>query len=246
MSQSTVESPVAGKIALVTGANRGIGKAIVETLLANGASKVYLAVRNPESAALLAQQYPDRVVTLQADLGSDVSIQALARSANDVDIVINNAGVLEIAKALDASAVQAMGHEININVYGLLRIAQAFAPVLEARKGVLVQLNSVASVVSFADFATYSASKAAAYSLTLALKESLAAKGVRVVSVHPGPIATEMGAKAGLAEVAEPPSVVAEAIISALAEGDFHVFPDTAAQQLYGAYRPYAEAANLA
>jgi len=242
MSQPVKTTSIKDKTALVTGANRGIGKAIVEALLEHGARKVYLAVRNPESTTDLTQRYGKKVVTLQADLASDESIQALASQAKDVDIVINNAGVLEIASALSDNAIQALTNEFNINVFGLLRIANAFAPILEAKGGALVQLNSVASIKNFPDCATYSASKAAAYSLTQSLNDNFSAKGVQVVSVHPGPIATDMGDKVGLTKIAEPPSVVAEAIIAGLENGHFHVFPDTFAQQIYGAYRPYVEA----
>lgn len=108
-----------GKIALVTGANRGIGKAIVDSLIEHGASKVYLAVRNPESTVELAKQYGDKVVTLQANVGDDASISALAQAAKDVNIVINNAGVVQPADLLSADAFAALKHELNVNTYGL-------------------------------------------------------------------------------------------------------------------------------
>jgi short-subunit dehydrogenase len=99
----------------------------------------------------------------------------------------------------------------------------------------------VASIKSFADFGTYSASKAAAYSLTQALRDELADKGVSVLSVHPGPIATDMADAAGLSAMAEPPSVVAQNIVNALQAGDFHLFPDSMAKQVGGVYRNFAE-----
>jgi short-subunit dehydrogenase len=104
-----------------------------------------------------------------------------------------------------------------------------------------VQLNSVASLKNFADFATYCASKAAAYSITQALREELASQNTLVVSVHPGPIKTDMASDAGLAEMADPPEVVSEAIVAALEAGTFHVFPDTMARQFGEAYASFAE-----
>jgi NAD(P)-dependent dehydrogenase (short-subunit alcohol dehydrogenase family) len=232
---------IENKIALVTGANRGIGKAIVESFLEHGAKKVYLAVRNPESTRELAQKYGDKVVTLQVDVADADSIKNLAEHAKDVNVVVNNAGVLEIADPLSSNVEEALTKELNINVFGLIRIAKAFAPILEANSGALVQLNSVASIKNFTGFSTYSASKAAAYSLTQGLRDQLAPKGITVLSVHPGPIATDMGKKAGF-EVADPSSSVSEGIVASLKVGDFHLFPDTVAKQFEGAYQGFADA----
>lgn len=233
---------IENKVALVTGANRGIGKAIVESFLAHGAKKVYLAVRNPESTTELAKQYGDRVVTLQADVADSESIRQLAAHTQDVEIVVNNAGILEIADPLSDNSEDALAKEMNVNVYGLLRVAKAFTPILEAKGGgALVQLNSVASIKNFGGFSTYSASKAAAYSLTQGLRDELAPKGISVLSVHPGPIKTDMGDKAGFTE-ADSVTSVSEGIVSSLQAGDFHLFPDTVAKQFEGAYKSYADA----
>lgn len=124
----------------------------------------------------------------------------------------------------------------------MIRVAEAFAPVLKANGGgALVQLNSVVSIKTFPAFATYSASKAASYAITQALRESLAEQGTEVVSVHPGPIATDMAKSVGLEETAEPPSLVANAIFDALENKTFHVFPDSMAKQLWAGYQNYAE-----
>src|SRR5262249_43812902 len=190
---------VKDKVALVTGANRGIGKSIVETLLKNGAKKVYAAVRNPDSAADLVRKSGGRVVAVELDLAKPATITAAAKTAKDVQLGVSNAGVLKAASPLDTGAIAALQFEIDVNVFGLIHMAQAFAPVLAANGGgAFVQLNSVASLKSFADFATYSASKAAAYSITQGLREKLKPQGTLVVSVHPGPIATDMADAAGL------------------------------------------------
>lgn len=241
MTNSAEDKYMQGKVALVTGANRGIGKAIVGSFLAHGASKVYLAVRNPESTAELAQEFGDKVVTLQADVSDDASVQRLAKQAQDVDIVVNNAGILAVADPLAAEAQQALQREFNVNVFGLLRVAQAFSPLLVAKgRGALVQLNSIASLKNFTPFSTYSASKAASYSLTQGLRDVLAAKGVQVLSVHPGPIATDMASQAGF-DQADPVSMVSEGIVSALASGDFQLFPDTMAKQFGEMYQSFAD-----
>ena len=232
---------IQGSIALVTGANRGIGKAIVEGLLAHGASKVYAAVRDVKSADELVRVHGDRVVPVELDLSRPETVQAAAKEASDVTLVVNNAGVLRNATPLVDDAEESLKFEMDVNVYGLIRVAQVFAPVLKANGGGgLAQLNSVASLKNFPAFATYSASKAASYSITQALKWLLKEDGIQVVSVHPGPIATDMASAAGLDDIAEPPSLVADAIVDAFANDQFHAFPDSMAKQIGQAYEDFA------
>jgi NAD(P)-dependent dehydrogenase (short-subunit alcohol dehydrogenase family) len=233
---------ISGKTALVTGANRGIGKAIVESFINSGAAKVYAAVRDPASAKPLVDQFGSKVVPIKLDLSDAQTILDAAKKATDVQVVVNNAGILKTASPLDSHAIQSLLAEFDVNVFGLLRVAQAFAGTLKANGGgAFVQLNSVVSIKTFPDFATYCASKAAAYSITQALRDKLGAQGTAVLSVHPGPIATDMAATAGLQDVADPPSVVGDGIVAALKAGDFHLFPDTMAKQIGGAYQSFAE-----
>ncbi|SCY60892.1 Short-chain dehydrogenase [Nitrosospira sp. Nl5] len=233
---------IAGKIALVTGANRGIGKAIVDVFLHNGATKVYAAVRNPGSAAPLVERYGDKVVPVCVDLAKPETITALAEATKDAQVVVNNAGVFIASTPMDSDAINSLELAMKINVFGLIRMAQAFAPVLKINGGgAFVQLNSVASLKCTASFATHSASKAAAYSITQALRELLGRQGTAVLSVHPGLIATDMSSAAGLAGLAEPPSFVAEGIVIALKAGEFHLFPDSMARRIGSAYQSFSE-----
>ncbi len=149
--------------------------------------------------------------------------------------------MLQTAEPLSPDVIDVFQTELEVNVYGLLRVAQAFAPALKANGGgVLVQLNSIASLRNFAAFSTYCASKAAAYSFTQALRDTLAAQNTKVISVHPGPIETDMAKHAGFEE-SDPPSMVSDAVLNALRNDDYHVFPDTMAQQFWQAYQPFAE-----
>lgn len=157
-----------------------------------------------------------------------------------MDIVVNNAGVLVPSSPLGDDAEAALRQEMDINVFGLLRVANAFSGILENRKGALVQMNSVASIRNFSDLSTYSASKTASYSLTQGLREKLGEKGVSVVSVHPGPIDTDMAATAGF-EGGEATTTVSEGIVKALEAGDFHLFPDEMAKQFESAYQSFAD-----
>lgn len=231
-----------GANALVTGANRGIGLAIVQALLERGAAKVYAAVRNVESVSQLVAAHRGRIVALELDLAKAETVEAAAMVATDVQLVINNAGVFRSAPLLTAEAEEAFRFELDVNAFGLLRVARAFGIVLKHNGGVLVQVNSVVSLRNAADFATYSASKAAAYSLTQALRDTFNAQGIRVMSVHPGPVLTDMGQAAGLASIAEPPSVVAYGLIKGLESGAFHVFPGNMAGVFWAGYEAFARA----
>ena len=234
------------KTAVVTGANRGIGLTITEQFLAAGAKKVYLAVRSPESVKSLEQHYSNRVQAIQVDVADKASIQNLAAQTTDAEVVVNNAGVLKSAAPTDADAEAALQFEFNINTLGLLRMAQAYEPILAKQpEAAFVQLNSVASIKNFTPFSTYSASKAAAYSLTQGLQESWEDLGIQVLSVHPGPIATDMAKQAGFDE-ADTTEVVAKGIVQALEKGDFLLFPDQVAQQIQTAYQDFANNVILA
>jgi len=231
------------QVLLVTGANRGIGKAIVAGALQRGAQKVYAAVRRLSTADALVAEFGARVVPIHLDLQDPSSIVEAAKIAQDVHHVINNAGVANLTRALSQEAVASLEYEVNVNVSGLIRVAQAFAPILKANGGgSFSQLNSVVSVKTFAEVATYSASKAASYAITQALKEDLAAQGTHVVSVHPGPIKTDMAVDAGFGEGAADPSLVADQLFEAIRNHSFHVFPDPVAQQFWQGYQGYAEA----
>lgn len=231
---------IENKVALITGANRGIGKAIVETFIQKGAAKVYLAVRNTSSTSELEAKYGSKVETIQLDVSDTQSVSEAAKKATDVDIVINNAGVGTPFTTIAEGALEDFSNQLNVNAFGLLRVANSFANTLIERKGALVQLNSVASIKNFAGLSTYSASKAATYSLTQGIKSDLEPKGVTVLSVHPGPIDTDMAAGAGF-EQASPTSAVSEGIVTALANGDFHLFPDEMAKMFEGAYQGFSQ-----
>ncbi len=234
------------KTVLITGANRGIGKAFVDSFMEHGAARIYAAVRTVDSAFPLVEQYEDKIIPIHLDLTDTDSISAAARIAKDVQVVVNNAGVLTKTNPLDEDAISALEFEMNTNVYGLIRMARAFSPVLEANSGsVFVQINSVGSVKYFSPVATYCASKAAAYSITQALWELLGTQGTIVLSVHPGPFATDMADMLGVTKIAEPPSLVPEAVMEALQSGAFHVFPGLYASQLGEAYKEFAASQSI-
>jgi NAD(P)-dependent dehydrogenase (short-subunit alcohol dehydrogenase family) len=248
MSENVNEAghSVKNKIVLITGANRGIGKKLVDECIRQGSAKVYAAVRTLSSAQPLVDQY-ENVHAIYMDLSKPETIEKAALEANDVQIVINNAGILSHTDPLSPNAVQQLEQEMQVNVYGFMHVAQQFAPLLkqnnDASGGVLVQINSVASFrCAVPSVATYSASKAAAFSVTQALRSSLKAQGTMVLSVHPGPIATDMIKGGFLANLqAESPTVVAEEVVQAIESGGFLVFPDPQSKSLGKAYSSFAQ-----
>ena len=197
--------------ALVTGANRGLGAAIAQALVDAGA-KVYGGARDRTTITNA------RVIPVLLDVNSADDILAAARSCGDVSILVNNAGIGRGSTSLAADATDAARAEMETNYFGPMRMAQAFAPVLHRNGGgALVNVLSVLSFVSMPQAATYSASKAAAWSLTNALRMEMRRQGTRVVAVHAGFIDTDMAAGID-AEKISPESVAAQ-IVAAI-EGD--------------------------
>jgi NAD(P)-dependent dehydrogenase (short-subunit alcohol dehydrogenase family) len=196
-----------GSTALVTGANRGIGRAFADDLLRRGAAEVYAGARDPASVG------GDGLVPVALDVTHDDQVAAAARELGDVDLVVNNAGVGSTGAPTTASLDEAR-LQLEVNYLGLLRVSSAFAPVLAANGGgALVNMLSIASWRSGTLLSTYSASKAAAWSITNALRLELAAQGTQVVGVHVGFVDTDL--TTGL----EGPKVSAEEVARAAFDG---------------------------
>ena len=130
-----IKYDIENKTVLVTGANRGIGKIITETFLQKGAKKVYAAVRDPDTVLSLTGQYGKRVEAINIDLERPETIIAASQRAEDVQVVVNNAGVNTRSTPLDMDAVDSLNYEMEINVNGLIRMAQAFSPILKKKWG---------------------------------------------------------------------------------------------------------------
>ena len=180
-------------VVFVTGANRGIGRAIAEEALARGSKKVYAAARNVAGVQDLVDQYPERVVGIQLDVTSDVQIDSAASVAQDVQILINNAGVASYSGFVYDHNPEEARREMETNYFGPLNVTRAFARALvENGNGAVATVVSIGGLVNFPPAATYSASKAAAHSLTQGMRAELAPQGVAVFGVYPGPIDTDM------------------------------------------------------
>ncbi|HWU49258.1 MAG TPA: SDR family oxidoreductase [Asticcacaulis sp.] len=219
-------SNLSGKTVLVTGANRGIGAALVHQLLGAGTAKVYAAARNP---AALPDFKDARVQALQLDITDDASVAAAAKSAGNIDVLINNAGVAAAGEALD-SDLSALQRDMDTNYYGTIRAARAFAPLLPDQTGVIVNVVSVVGLTSAPGMAGYSASKAALQSFTQSLRYSLKPRGVAVLGVYPGPIDTDMARDLPWDKAT--PESAAKAIVEGVEAGETHIFPDPTAQSI--------------
>ncbi len=215
------------KIVLVSGANRGIGAATVRALLKAGVTKVYAGARKVGSLPDFADS---RVVPLQLDVSDDASVEAAASAAQDIDVLINNAGTLAYGDVL-ASAMADIESDMNINYYGTLRMVRAFAPAFVARtSGLIANVVSVVGLAPVPGLGGYSASKAALHSLTLALRGTLSKSGVTVVGIYPGPIDTDMAKDIPMEKAT--PDQAADAIVRGLEAQTTYIFPDPTARQI--------------
>lgn len=214
-----------GTVALVTGANRGIGRAIAEAFLERGASKVYAAARNPEAVAELKSQYGDRVVPLALDVTDAGQVREAAASAGDVSVLVNNAGVAIGGPLTEEGTLENARHEMEVNYFALLQLTQKFAPVLAANGGgTVVNVSSVAGLSNFPMLPTYSASKAAVHSLTQGFRALLAGQGTRAIGVYPGPVDTDLAKDIPMEKAT--PADVANRILDGIESGAEEIFPD--------------------
>ncbi len=233
---------VKDQVILVTGANRGIGKGYVEELLKAGAKKIYLGVRNPETAKAIAAK-DSKLHIVKLDVTNPGDIHAAARVAKDVNIIISNAGVLEGGSLKDGGIVENARKEMEVNYFGPLALIHNFAPILKANGGgAFVAVSSIAGLMPFPGIPTYSASKAAMHFLIMEARMELAAQGTKVFGVYPGPVDTDMAKDFDFAKVT--PNHVALETIKALKNGTEDVLPDPYALEHYGIYKKDPKAAE--
>jgi len=213
---------IAGSVALVTGANRGIGRALVEALLSRGVKKVYAAARNPEA---LEGLHDERIVPLRLDVTDADQVRAAAEAAADVELVFNNAGVALAFSLTDAAVVDQARHEMDVNYFGPLQLLQRLAPTLARNGGgAVINVGSTAGLTNLPIIPTYSASKAALHSLTQAARILLGTQGTSVFGVYPGPVDTDMTRDLPLQK--SPARDVAFAILDAVEAGQEDIYPD--------------------
>lgn len=216
---------IQNSVALVTGANRGLGLAFTRELLARGAAKVYAAARDPSSVTLPG------VVPVRLDVTKPEDIEALARQARDVTLLINNAGIIRSGSVLEADALSAARAELETNYLGPLATSRAFASILgQNGGGAIINVLSVLSWVALPTTGTYSASKAAAWAATNALRSALRGQKTQVVALHAGYIDTDM--VRGVDARKSAPEDVVQRALAALEAGEDEVLADELSQQV--------------
>jgi NAD(P)-dependent dehydrogenase (short-subunit alcohol dehydrogenase family) len=214
------------KVVLVTGANRGIGRALVEEALARGARRVYAGTRQPLAHA------DGRVTPLILDVTDAAQIQAAVEAVESLDILINNAGVALYDDLSDRATIEA---HLAVNLFGTHAVTQAFLPLLTQSRGAIVNGLSLAAFASLPIIPAYSISKAASFSLSQSLRALLAGQGVSVHSVLTGPTDTEMSR--GLDVPKASPESVARAIFDGVEQGEEDIFPDPISQSMAESWR---------
>jgi NAD(P)-dependent dehydrogenase (short-subunit alcohol dehydrogenase family) len=222
---------IKGSVALVTGANRGVGRAFVKVLLDQGAAKVYATARDASKIADLASAYPGKVEALQLDITKQDQIAKAAARAKDVNLLINNAGVNKSQGFIAAANLDSARAEMDANYFGTLMMCRAFAPVLKANDGgTIVNIVTIVSRVTIPMLGSYCASKWAMFSLTQGVRAELAKQGTFVVSVNPGAIDTDMAKGIEMAKL--DPADVARQSLQAVESGAEDIYVGDMAQGL--------------
>ncbi len=230
------------KIVLVTGSNRGIGKALVTDLLNRGVKKIYAAARDLTS---LPDYADSRITPLELDITNDSQIEQAAISANDIDMLVNNAGTLSFVSALTGPMAD-IRHDMEVNYFGLLKMMRAFVPVLETKtEPAIINVASIASFVNFPFHGGYGASKAAAFSITQCARIELQKKGINVHSINPGPIDTDMTKDIAMDKAS--PEATAKIIFDELERDVADIFPDPTGAEMFALWRDdYRKLENMA
>jgi len=217
---------IADKTVLITGGNRGIGRALVEEALRRGAARVYAGTRQPLA-------HPDgRVTPLPLDVTDAAQVQRAVGQVESLDVLINNAGISLFNDLSDRAALE---QHMAVNLFGIYGVTQAFLPLLVRSKGTIVNNVSLNALAPVPLAPAYAISKAAAFSLTQSLRALLAGQGVRVHAVLTGPTDTEM--TRGYDIPKSPPESVARAIFDGVENDEEDIFPDPVSAAMADGWR---------
>jgi len=217
---------IADRAVLVTGANRGIGQALVEEALRRGAKRVYAGTRQPLA------HVDGRVTPLILDVTNAEQIQEAVERVESLDILINNAGLALYDDLSDRAAIE---QSLAVNLFGPYGVTQAFLPLLTRSRGTIVNVLSVVAFAPLPIVPAYSISKAAALSLSQSLRALLAGQGVRVHAVLAGPVDTDMSRGFDVPKAS--PESVARAIFDGVEKGEEDIFPDPMSESMAESWR---------
>jgi NAD(P)-dependent dehydrogenase (short-subunit alcohol dehydrogenase family) len=222
---------IEGAVVFVSGGNQGIGRAIVEEFLAQGAKKVYVGAREINSVDELVSLYGEKIVPVLLEFTDDATITEASQIATDVDILINNAGVLAYGNFLGGNLVESLTKNLEVNVWGTVKLTQAFLPKLQQKENACIAtISSIAGLANSPELMTYSMSKAAIHSMIQGLRGELKDLNVLVTGVYPGPIATDM-TKGFPMEMATPEHV-AKNVVQGIRDGLEEIYPDPVSEHI--------------
>ena len=220
---------ITGAIALVTGANRGIGKEFVKVLQNGGAAKIYACTRHKDKLSQIVAADPERIIPVELDITDEQQVSEVASQCSDVTLLINNAGVGYDAGLISAPDLSEAQKEMEVNYFGTLKMCRAFAPVLRNNGGgAIANVVSSLALVNLPARGGYSASKAAVHSMTQGVRAELASQGTLVVAVFPGAVDTDFSKDYDMQKIS--PTEVAEAGIQAVIDDVEDVYPGEEAQ----------------
>ena len=216
---------IQNSVALVTGANRGLGLAFTQALLAGGARKVYAAARDPGAIKL------EGVQPVRLDVTRPGEVEAAARDLGDVTLLINNAGIVRGSAFLGDNSVEAARAEFETNFFGPVSVSRAFSPILGRNGGgAIVNVLSALSWVAFPSSATYAASKAAAWAFTNGLRHEVRGQGTQVLALHVGYMDTDM--VRGITAPKSKPEDVVRQVLEALEAGKSEILADEVSRRI--------------
>lgn len=225
---------VQGCVAIVTGANRGIGEAFVRVLMQEGAAKVYAGARDPASAGHLETEFPGRVVAVALDVSKPEQITAAAGACPDVSVVINNAGAFNNQLLIGADDLSAAREEMEVNYFGPVAMARAFAPILKTNGGgAILNVLSVGGILAAPNMGGYSPSKFAMRAAGTCIRAELAGQGTTVTSLIVGSVDTRMASHVKGAK--EAPEDVARAAMRGITRGTDEIDTDRFAIEMRAA-----------
>lgn len=225
---------IKGCVALVTGANRGIGEAFVRVLIEEGAARVYAGARDPASAAHLEEAWPDRVKAIRLDVTQAGQVEAAARDCPDVSVVVNNAGVFTNRLLIGADDLSGAREEMEVNYFGPVAMARAFAPILKTNGGgAILNVLSVGGILAAPNMGGYSPSKFAMRAAGNCIRAELAGQGTSVTSLIVGSVDTRMASHVKGAK--EAPEDIARAAMRGITRGTDEIDTDRFAIEMRAA-----------
>lgn len=220
---------ISGSTILVTGANRGIGLALLEASLQKGAAKIYATYRSESDRSAL-DAFGERVIPVHLDLGDPVTIARLSRAVPSVNLLINNAGIFTGTDVLEDTEAQ-LRDDLETNLFGTLAVTKALLPALKKEESsAIANVSSIAALAAMPSFGGYSVSKAALHSMTQSVRGKLKDDGISVHGIYPGPVETRLTENFEIETTPAP--VVAENILQGIEDGDEDIFPDNLASQV--------------